>query len=55
MMFLYSMLLIGLNRKHLPGPLKLRSYRLVAMVWAVILYGTLMVLSINAQLSLLRS
>jgi hypothetical protein len=55
MMFLYSMLLIALNRKHLPDPLKVRSYRLAALVWAVFLYGTLAALTVWQQIGLLRS
>jgi hypothetical protein len=55
MMFLYSILLIMLNRTHLPDPLKMRSYRLVALVWAVFLYGTLALLTIREQIRILMS
>ena len=55
MMFLYSILLIALNRTHLPDPLKMRSYRLVALVWAVLLYGTLALLTIREQIRIVMS
>lgn len=38
-MFVYSALLIRLNRKALPGPIRMRGIRLWAMVWAVALFG----------------
>jgi hypothetical protein len=38
-MFVYSALLIRLNRKALPGAIKLKGIRLWAMVWAVVLFG----------------
>jgi hypothetical protein len=55
MMFLYSILLIMLNRKYLPNPLKVRSYRVVALVWAVLLYGMLAALTIREQIRLVMS
>lgn len=38
-MFIYSALLIRLNRTALPDAIRLRGVRLWAMVWAVILFG----------------
>jgi hypothetical protein len=38
-MFVYSILLIQLNRFTLPKTIRLRSYRLVAMAWAVLFFG----------------
>ncbi|MQA79002.1 MAG: hypothetical protein GEV10_11090 [Streptosporangiales bacterium] len=35
----YSILLIRLNRKKLHAPIRLRGLRLVAVLWAVLLYG----------------
>jgi len=55
MMFLYSILLIMLNRKYLPDPLKIGSYRLVALMWAVLLFGTLALLTIREQIRLVMS
>jgi hypothetical protein len=55
MMFLYSILLILLNRTYLPDPLKIRSYRLVALVWAILLYGTLALLTIREQIRIVMS
>ncbi|HZD21957.1 MAG TPA: Nramp family divalent metal transporter, partial [Acidimicrobiia bacterium] len=39
-MFVYSILLIRLNRTRLPPPIRLRGPRLWAMAWAVILFGS---------------
>ncbi|MGA8113795.1 MAG: Nramp family divalent metal transporter [Actinocatenispora sp.] len=49
MMFIYSILLLVLNRRALPGPLKIRSYRIVALIWSVLLFGVLSVLTIIEQ------
>ena len=43
-MFIYSMLLIAINRRFLPGPLKIGGIRLVVLVWAVILFGVMSVI-----------
>ena len=40
-MFIYSGLLLMINRRFLPEPLKVRGVRLVALVWAVGLFGVL--------------
>jgi hypothetical protein len=49
MMFVYSILLIVLNRRSLPGAIKVRSYRLGALVWSVAFFGTLTVLVVIQQ------
>lgn len=49
MMFVYSILLIWLNRKALPAPIRVRSYRLGAMVWSIAFFGTLTVLTLIQQ------
>jgi len=49
MMFIYSGLLIWINRKSLPAPLRIRGLRLVALVWAIALFGTLSVLTVIQQ------
>ena len=41
MMFLYSGMLIVLNRRALPEPIKLRSWWLVAMVLTFIFFAVL--------------
>ncbi|WP_344841195.1 Nramp family divalent metal transporter [Nonomuraea dietziae] len=49
MMFVYSILLIVLNRRALPGPIKVRSYRLAALIWSVAFFGSLTVLTLIQQ------
>ncbi|NRQ39680.1 Nramp family divalent metal transporter [Nonomuraea sp. NN258] len=49
MMFVYSILLIVLNRRALPDAIKVRSYRLGALVWSVAFFGTLTVLTVVQQ------
>ena len=49
MMFIYSGLLILINRKVLSGELRIRGVRLGMMVWSVGLFGTLSVLVIIQQ------
>jgi hypothetical protein len=38
-MFIYSFLLIAINRRLLPEPLKIRGVRLAALVWAIVMLG----------------
>jgi hypothetical protein len=38
-MFIYSILLIWLNRGKLPATIRLRSYRLLIMFWSVLFFG----------------
>ncbi|WP_431911028.1 Nramp family divalent metal transporter [Nonomuraea jabiensis] len=49
MMFVYSILLIVLNRRSLPEQIKVRSYRLGALIWSVAFFGTLTVLVVIQQ------
>jgi len=51
MMFIYSGLLILINRKILPAPIRVRGVRLVMLVWAVLLFGTLSVLTFRDQIT----
>jgi hypothetical protein len=44
MMFLYSMLLIQLNRKALPDEIKIRGARLAVMAFSVVFFGIFSVL-----------
>ncbi len=48
-MLIYSALLLWLNRRILPGAIRLSSYRLVAMAWAVLFFGYFSVLLIIDQ------
>jgi hypothetical protein len=41
MMFLYSGLLILLNRRALPAAIRVRSYRLAALWWSILFFGVL--------------
>ncbi|HYT67019.1 MAG TPA: Nramp family divalent metal transporter [Vicinamibacterales bacterium] len=49
MMFLYSGLLIALNRRHLPAPIKVRSFRLAVLIWAIVFFGVLAGLTVWQQ------
>jgi hypothetical protein len=49
MMFIYSILLLVLNRRVLPEAIRIRSYRIVALVWAVLLFGVFSVLTVWQQ------
>lgn len=53
MMCFYSVLLIVINRRHLPQAIRIRSYRLAIMVWATLVFGALAALTIRQQLSML--
>jgi hypothetical protein len=53
MMCLYSALLIAINRQHLPPAIRVRSYRLGALVWSTVVFGILAVLTIWQQVSML--
>jgi hypothetical protein len=51
MMCLYSALLIVINRRHLPAAIRVRSYRLWILVWSVLGFGVLAVLTICHEIS----
>ena len=55
MMFIYSGLLILINRKILPAPIRIGGLRLGMMVWSVLLFGTLSALTFRDQLAKLFS
>lgn len=50
-MFVYSVLLVRLNRSALPAPVRLGGARLVAMVFACAFYGVFTVLLVRDQLT----
>jgi len=54
MMFLYSGLLIQLNRKFLPAPIRVRSFRLAVLVWSILFFGVLAGLTVWQQLARFR-
>jgi hypothetical protein len=45
MMFLYSALLILINRRILPAPIRIRGVRLGALIWSFLLFGVLSALT----------
>lgn len=49
-MFVYSILLIQLNRKALPDAIKMRGFRLGAMIWSVLVFGILSALFLYTQI-----
>jgi len=51
MMFIYSGLLILINRKLLPAPIRIRGVRLGALIWAVLLFGVLSVLTFQDRIA----
>jgi hypothetical protein len=51
MMFIYSGLLILINRKSLPAPIRVRGLRLAMLAWAVLLFGTLSALTFRDQIA----
>jgi hypothetical protein len=50
MMFIYSGLLILINRRILPAPIRVRGWRLVGLVWSIALFGVLSALTFNDQI-----
>jgi hypothetical protein len=51
MMFVYSVLLILLNRRLLAPPLRPSGFRIAALVWSVALFGLLSAITANEQLA----
>ena len=55
MMFLYSFMLIALNRKMLPPAIRITPFRTATLLWSTLLFGSLAALTIYTQVqSLLR-
>jgi hypothetical protein len=50
MMFVYGGLLLFMNRKALPSAIKVRGYRVAALVWVVLLFGVLSALTVRQQI-----
>ena len=53
MMFLYSFMLIALNRRMLPGPIRIGRVRTAALIWSTLMFGSLAVLTIYTQVQTL--
>ena len=49
MMFIYSILLLRLNRRAMPEPIKVRSVRVAALVWSAAFFGALSLLTVIQQ------
>jgi uncharacterized protein YjeT (DUF2065 family) len=52
-MFLYSFMLIALNRKMLPPAIRIGPFRTATLVWSTLLFGSLAALTIYTQVQLL--
>ena len=48
-MFLYSFMLIALNRRMLPPAIRISPFRTAALVWSTLLFGSLAMLTIYTQ------
>jgi hypothetical protein len=55
MMFIYSGLLIAINRKMLPKPIRIGGFRAAALIWSFLLFGVLAVLTVQQQIGKLLS
>ena len=49
MMFLYSFMLIALNRRMLPAAIRIGPFRTATLVWSTLLFGSLAALTIYTQ------
>jgi hypothetical protein len=52
-MFLYSFMLIALNRKMLPSAIRISPFRTATLVWSTLLFGSLAALTIYSQVQTL--
>jgi hypothetical protein len=55
MMFMYSGLLIITNRKMLPAEIRIRGFRVAALIWSILLFGVLAFLTFQEQINKLLS
>jgi hypothetical protein len=53
MMFLYSFMLIALNRRMLPGPIRIDRFRTATLIWSTLMFGSLAILTIYTQIQTL--
>ena len=49
MMFLYSFMLIALNKKMLPAAIRISPFRTATLVWSTLLFGSLAAITIYTQ------
>ena len=49
MMFLYSFMLIALNRRMLPAAIRIGGFRTATLIWSTLMFGSLAVLTIYTQ------
>jgi hypothetical protein len=52
-MFLYSFMLIALNRTMLPSAIRISPFRTATLVWSTLLFGSLAGLTIYSQVQTL--
>jgi hypothetical protein len=50
MMFIYSILMLIINRRLLPAPIRVRGVRTGSLIWATALFGTLAALTVWQQM-----
>ena len=55
MMFLYSFMLIALNRRMLPSAIRISPFRTATLVWSTLMFGSLAALTIYTQVQTLAS
>jgi hypothetical protein len=53
MMFLYSFMLIALNRRMLPSAIRIDRFRTAALIWSTLMFGSLAVLTVYTQVQTL--
>ncbi|HKE95362.1 MAG TPA: Nramp family divalent metal transporter [Povalibacter sp.] len=53
MMCIYSLLLVLLNRRLLPAPIRITPLRIVLLLWATVLFGLLAVMTVRQQMGIL--
>ena len=53
MMFLYSFMLIALNRRMLPAAIRIGRFRTATLIWSTLMFGSLAVLTIYSQVQTL--
>jgi hypothetical protein len=52
-MFLYSFMLIALNRRMLPAAIRINPFRTATLVWSTVMFGSLAALTIYTQVQAL--
>jgi hypothetical protein len=53
MMFLYSFMLIALNRRMLPDAIRIGRFRTATLIWSTLMFGSLAILTIYTQVQTL--